>query len=235
MASKKKQITIACQGAHALDLDEFTELQGELKSLSTDNYAKLRDEILTDGFSFTPHVWHNGGKNYIVDGHQRLRTVRQMVEKEGYFCPPIPVSYVMAENLNHAKRKVLAAASQYGVIERQGLYEFMTGAEITLAEVDTSFRLPEIDMEVYREEYTTVSEHERRLGETSMPTLPSGARDPYQQMTFSLHDSQAEDVKRALIHAMEKPVVDPSGNDNRNGNALAAVCRRYLGAHGVIG
>ena len=62
-----------------------------------------------------------------------------------------------------------------------------------------------------------------------MPGLPSGDREPIQQMTFTLTDEQAADVKSAMESAKKDgPFVD-TGNENSNGNALARVVEAYLG------
>jgi hypothetical protein len=59
--------------------------------------------------------------------------------------------------------------------------------------------------------------------------LPTGDKAPFQQMTFTVSDEQAEQVKRALGAARHMgPFVD-SGNENGNGNALARVCEVFLG------
>lgn len=64
-----------------------------------------------------------------------------------------------------------------------------------------------------------------------MPTLPEGDREPFQQMTFTLHDEQAEQVNQAIKQAKGVgPFVD-SPNENSNGNALARICETYLTAH----
>ena len=65
--------------------------------------------------------------------------------------------------------------------------------------------------------------------EIDMPGLPSGDRDPIQQMTFTLADNQAAEVKRAMAVAKQAgPFVD-TGNENSNGNALARIVEGYLG------
>lgn len=58
--------------------------------------------------------------------------------------------------------------------------------------------------------------------------LPDGDRAPFQQMTFTLSDEQAETVKRALKAAQGEGFSD-TGNENSNGNALARIAEAYLG------
>lgn len=61
------------------------------------------------------------------------------------------------------------------------------------------------------------------------PTLASGDRSPIQQMTFTLHDDQAETVRQALAQARGRGGGEGDGtNENGNGNALAYVCAAFL-------
>ena len=62
--------------------------------------------------------------------------------------------------------------------------------------------------------------------------LADGDRAPFQQMTFTLHDGQAETVKRAIDTAKSLGAFVDSENENSNGNALARVCELFLGNHG---
>lgn len=65
--------------------------------------------------------------------------------------------------------------------------------------------------------------------------LATGDRAPFQQMTFTLHDDQAEQVKRALDEAKAMGAFIDSPNENSNGNALARVCELFTlwaGEHG---
>ncbi len=62
--------------------------------------------------------------------------------------------------------------------------------------------------------------------------LPDEDRAPFQQMTFTLHDEQAEQVKSAIMAAKGMgPFVDPP-NENSNGNALARMAEVFLTEHG---
>lgn len=61
-----------------------------------------------------------------------------------------------------------------------------------------------------------------------VPALPTGDRAPFQQMTFTLHDTQVAEVKNAIAKA--KHAGGFTGpNENSNGNALARVAEAYCG------
>lgn len=64
------------------------------------------------------------------------------------------------------------------------------------------------------------------VDEASFPSLPDGDKSPFQQMTFTVHDDQAEIIRAALDAAKAQGPFD-SENDNSNGNALARICDAY--------
>lgn len=151
-----KQIKIQCHTGNSLPLDAFIEFQGDLKELSKENYQKLKKEIEKTGFAFAPHVWKSKKNNkiafYLIDGHQRIRTLRQMV-KEGYECGEIPVVIVEAGSMKEAKRRVLQGTSQYGKMTDDGLYEFVSLSEIDFEDALYSFRLADIDINHFQKKY----------------------------------------------------------------------------------
>jgi hypothetical protein len=61
------------------------------------------------------------------------------------------------------------------------------------------------------------------------PQLRDGDRQPFQQMTFTLHDTQAETIKKAMEKARENGGGKSGVNENGNGNALAFVCEAFIG------
>jgi len=63
--------------------------------------------------------------------------------------------------------------------------------------------------------------------EDAFGDVPEGEKEPFQQKTFTLHDTQAETVDAAVQRAKDN---DFSGtpNENSNGNALALICKHYL-------
>ena len=148
MLPDMKAIAIKCRGALSLPLEALVDFQGDLKTLTDESYQKLRKEILELGYSEPISIWQSKkGKtisNYILNGHQRVKTIRRMVE-EGFRCSELPVSVVEASSLKEAKKKLLAFTSQYGAMTMDGLKNFMTDAGMTLQDLD-NFEFPEISL-----------------------------------------------------------------------------------------
>jgi len=152
MSTDIRTIRIACQGAASMDIAQMSYFQGDLKSLSEANFKKLREEIVQTGFAFPINIWSDGEKNYIVGGHQRWRVLSRLRE-EGWQIPEIPIVKVEASSIQEARRRVLQDVSQYGKIETQGLYEFMTEAQIQMQDLKGMFDLPEIDLGKFEAEF----------------------------------------------------------------------------------
>lgn len=67
--------------------------------------------------------------------------------------------------------------------------------------------------------------------ESDMPDLASGDKEPFQQMTFTLADEQAEIIKQALSKAKNSAnydFVERFGNENSNGNGLFMIVSEWL-------
>lgn len=80
----------------------------------------------------------------------------------------------------------------------------------------------------------TAEELEKMTGQfgiegTGMPDLASGDREPFQQMTFTLHDSQAQLVQEAMAYAKSHGGDKSMVNENGNGNLLAWIAERVIG------
>jgi hypothetical protein len=95
-------------------------------------------------------------------------------------------------------------------------------------EVDLSemFFADEIEALMGKEKPPSDSEWNNALGD-----LPSGDKEPFQQMTFTLHDEQVEQVKAAMEVSKKMGGFD-SPNQNSNGNALARICEIFLTQNG---
>jgi hypothetical protein len=58
-------------------------------------------------------------------------------------------------------------------------------------------------------------------------SLPDGDKPPFQQMTFTLADEQAELIKRNLAIAKKDIECATYDNDNSNGNALYRMVKEW--------
>jgi len=137
------EIQIQCEGATTLPLDSLVDLQGNLKDLTEENYVKLRNSIVKYGFSFPVFVYKENDTNYILDAHQRIRTLKKMRD-EGITIPDLPADFIHAENRIEAKKKLLLLNSRYGKMTREGYDEFVGD------EIEDSFEemisIPEVQM-----------------------------------------------------------------------------------------
>lgn len=59
------------------------------------------------------------------------------------------------------------------------------------------------------------------------PELKDGDRAPFQQMTFTLHDEQAEEINAAIAKAKGEGGGQSAVNENNNGNALYFIAQRF--------
>lgn len=154
---EKKTVLIACRGAGTIAFNLLTPLQGGLKTLSDENYQRFRLEIEKDGFIEPISIWEDeeSGKTYVLNGHQRLETLRRMKD-EGWTVPQIPVSFVVAADLADAMRKILALASQYGVVNPQSLHTYASDIGVSTAEILERYSFADFDMDRYMKEFSDV-------------------------------------------------------------------------------
>lgn len=151
----------------------------------------------------------------IVDGHLRLKAAKKLGLAE------VPV--VLADDMTEAQIKA---------------FRLSVNKMAELAEWDTELlRLEFLDLEGegFDLELTGFDADEIAElqfdddAETDMPELADGDREPFQQMAFTLHDDQAEEVKAALEKAKGMGDFGDTGNENSNGNALARICEIFNG------
>jgi hypothetical protein len=63
-------------------------------------------------------------------------------------------------------------------------------------------------------------------------SLPEGDKSPFQQMTFTLADEQAEQIQNAIAdikQTQEYKYAETMGNENSNGNALYLIIMQWAG------
>lgn len=129
--------------------------QGELKSLSKEDYLKLKNEIINNGFCMPLHLWYDTeAKDYkLLDGHQRFRVLGKMME-EGYKVPErLPCQVLLEATREQAKGILLAFCSQYGKMTNESLFEYLFDSGIDPSEYIDRFSIDAIDDKHFFDEY----------------------------------------------------------------------------------
>lgn len=146
--AEAKMIRVSCEGADVLPLDQMTVLQGNLKTLDPVAREQLKKSILTHGVTFPFHLWRSKDANYILDATQRYYVVHDL-RREGYTVPDLPVVWIEAKDKRDAAMKLLAAASQYGVVTNEGLTSFVNTFDLVPRKVFDMHRMSNIDMSAW--------------------------------------------------------------------------------------
>ncbi len=66
--------------------------------------------------------------------------------------------------------------------------------------------------------------------EVEPPQLADGDKNEFEQITFTLHESQAMIIREAIAEAKLSDVIEATVNDNSNANAITLIAERYLNA-----
>lgn len=165
-----------------------------------------------------------GGAHHfeVISGNHR----RDLYEAAGMETAPCIV-----RDLDDGRARLLAQAlNRTRGADDPGAYAQLLAdalAEVDAAEVVAL--LPETN-----ESLAAILERLQPIGwEAALAGLPDQERAPFQQVTFTLHDSQAEQVAEALRLAKAAGPFAGSPNENSNGNALARIAEDYVTRHGA--
>lgn len=136
----EKAISIRCTGAAAMDIEDLSPFQDDIKTMTPSTLKKLENVIISQGFSEPIAVWPSEGRNWILNGHQR-HTALQSLRSKGWFVPPVPVALVDAADEDEARKKVLTLASQFGDFNQDHLLEFVAKARLDTDWIRNNARL----------------------------------------------------------------------------------------------
>jgi ParB family transcriptional regulator, chromosome partitioning protein len=174
-------------------------------------------------------------------GQKNLDSIKGSLAKFGQQKPIV----VNADNVIVAGNGTMQAAKELGWKEINIVRTDLKGSDITafgIADNRTS-ELAEWDDKVLQEvleslkaedfDLSVIGFDDEDLGRYSidgigMPKLPDGEKAPFQQKTFTLHDSQAESIDCAVELAKAQGGDKSDLNENTNGNAIAFICDFFI-------
>jgi hypothetical protein len=175
---------------------------------------------------------------FVIRGHARLEAARVLglkevpVDFQDYSDPMAEIADLVADN----------RVQDYSELDMSSVGDFLNELSSMNFDLDMSgFTLDECSLFSGRPgEAPQFDEHDFFPGDeggegvgvfevdgVDPPKLKDGDRAPYQQMTFTLHDEQAEEIKAALKKAKSNGFGQSAVNENSNGNALAWICQVY--------
>jgi hypothetical protein len=149
------------------------------------------------------------GKLYPLGGNMRLKALQELKYKD------IPDNWVMiADDWNEEQRNEFIIKDNIGYGEWDWEELANDWNADTLEDWGLDLTGFEIDSEDFGEEFS----------------LPDGDKAPFQQMTFTLADEQAEQIKNAIADIKkteEYKYAETMGNENSNGNALYLIVMQW--------
>jgi hypothetical protein len=180
------------------------------KKHDPDQIAKIAGSIREYGFN-NPVLVDAAQPPGIIAGHGRVLAARHLGLEE--------VPCILLGHLSETQKRAYILADNR-LAEIGGGWD----QELLLAEL-TALGDADIDLDAlgFGEDVTNHFD----AAEIEMPNLADGDKQPFQQMTFTVHDEQAEEVKAALAKAKGLGHGESGVNENSNGNALAYICQSF--------
>ena len=199
-----------------VEWEKVNDLQPELLKEHY-NISHLRKSILKYGVSKAYDICEIEGELYWLDGHTRTEMFRTL-QSEGIEIPKmLMANFCEVKNRQEAISILLEVHNiKHDPINAEVLTEWVN---IEQVEVEvTSLNVVDIKDISDSDEFGTDF------------SLPDGDKAPFQQMTFTLADEQAEQIKNAISdikQTEEYKYAETMGNENSNGNALYLIIMQW--------
>jgi hypothetical protein len=196
---------IKSKNIELVDIDSIIPNPKNANRHSIEQIKRLEKLIKYQGFRNPLIVSNRTG--FLIVGHGRLEAAKNLgidklpVIKQDFQDEAQEYAYLISDN----------EIARWAELDKQAVIEDM-------AEFD-------LDIEMLAIEGFDNFDSE----EIDLPDLNSGDKDPYQQKTFTLHDSQADTVDTAIKKVKEKykDAYTNEFNENSNGNAIAYICELF--------
>ena len=174
--------------------------------IKNDDFRKLVKSIKESPWMLQLRSIIVNDDNIVLGGNQRLRACKEAGLKEVYIIKASSLTeeqqreFIVKDNISSGEWDWDALANEF---EMQNLNDWGLKLPVQIEDSD---------------EFGTAFD------------LPDGDKEPFQQMTFTLADEQAEQVRNAIEdikRTEEYKYCETMGNDNSNGNALYLIIMQW--------
>ena len=187
-------------------LTELKKLPNNPRIIRDKQFRTLCDSIRDNPeyFEARPVILSNRtGELIIIAGNMRYSAAKALKLKE--------VPTYLIEGLTEAKEREIVIRDNISNGEFD--FDILANGWDDLPLVDWGLDLP--------------ADWLKEVGEVDAPELKDGDRAPFIQMTFTLHDEQAEELNAAIKKAKNEGGGQSAVNENSNGNALYFIAQRF--------
>jgi len=214
---KIKDLILKTEKVNWQDLEDLQPIN--LKN----NYhcEKTKQSIIKNGFARAIYVWQDSkGDIYTVDGHLRADILREL-KNDGYDIPDqLNCTFLDLPNKKTAIKYLLQVFNQKtNPINQENMEIWLDDNEIVLE-----------DMEIELDELHIELNDNMEDMEVEMPELKDGDKEPFQQITFTLADDQANFIQEKIAEIKKTDAfnyIETFGNQNSNGNALYTIFQEW--------
>jgi ParB family chromosome partitioning protein len=155
--------------------------------------------------------------NSIIAGHGRLQAVKKLGYEE--------VSCIVISGLSKTQIKALIIADNQLALNASWDIDKLSLELDSLK--DDNFNL---DILGFNNDFLKDIQEEI-IPLSDLPEIKDGDKEPFQQMTFIIHDSQIKFINLALEKVKSKFDLKNEYNQNINGNAISEICKNFYESH----
>jgi len=179
------------------------------------NLDALKASLKKHGFSLPFAVWIDGTDIYTIDGHTRKKALQEL-QAEGVEIPDkLKAVEIEAKNRKEAIQILVEVFNQkQNAFDNETLVKWLDVEKVEVEDLEAVNIMVRLSVDDFGEDFN----------------LPDGDKPPFQQMTFTLADEQAEQIKNAIDDIKkteEYKYAETMGNENSNGNALYLIIMQW--------
>lgn len=202
------------KGIINVEWEKIKPIQPDDVKINT-NINALKKSLKNHGFSLPFAVWKDDNVIYCVDGHTRVKALKEL-KHEGEDVPDKLKAFEIEANDRKEAVKILVEVfnQKHNQFDNEVLINWLEVENVEVKDLEAVNIMGGFSADDFGEDFN----------------LPDGDKPPFQQMTFTLADEQAEQIKNAIAdikQTEEYKYAETMGNENSNGNALYLIIMQW--------